>query len=305
MVGMPYFFGGIAKINADWLRGEPLRTWLASDTDFPIIGPYFTEDWMIYIMSYSGLLFDLLIVPGLLFKRTRPWAFLFMILFNLMNARLFEIGIFPWFMIFATLIFFHPSWPRRLMRAWNPSKEQRPLFIADNWNPAATAGRQKLVLAALGLWAGVQILAPLRHLAIPGSVHWTEEGHKYSWHMKLRTKRSKANIFVVDKRTNELIMIDLRDYLTMAQIRKMPGQPDMLWQFCRMLKEKFAEKGRDVSVHADVRVTLNGRKYQPMVSPDIDISAVPRPVLGHSDWILPLTTPLSSRLGEAEDGDEE
>ena len=31
-VGIPMFLGGIAKINADWLRGEPLRSWLSSRT---------------------------------------------------------------------------------------------------------------------------------------------------------------------------------------------------------------------------------------------------------------------------------
>eukprot|EP00470_Lotharella_oceanica_P017320 CAMPEP_0170191216 /NCGR_PEP_ID=MMETSP0040_2-20121228/51162_1 /TAXON_ID=641309 /ORGANISM="Lotharella oceanica, Strain CCMP622" /LENGTH=163 /DNA_ID=CAMNT_0010439247 /DNA_START=194 /DNA_END=681 /DNA_ORIENTATION=+ len=28
MVGLPYFYGGIAKLNWDWLRGEPMRMWL-------------------------------------------------------------------------------------------------------------------------------------------------------------------------------------------------------------------------------------------------------------------------------------
>src|SRR6476660_6790851 len=27
-VGIPYFYGGIAKLNSDWIHGEPMRTWL-------------------------------------------------------------------------------------------------------------------------------------------------------------------------------------------------------------------------------------------------------------------------------------
>jgi len=305
-VGLPYFFGGIAKINSDWLRGEPLRTWLASDTDFPIIGPYFTEDWMIYCMSYAGLLFDLLIIPGLLFKRTRKWAFLCMLLFNLMNARLFEIGIFPWFMMFASTVFFHPSWPRIIKRAWNPSEKQAPLVIAGNWdNSIASATKRNVLLATLSVWTAAHVLLPLRHFLIPGNVHWTEEGHKYAWHMKLRTKRSKAGIYVRDKQTGDLTRIRIKDYLSSAQARKMPGNPDMLWQFARMLKSVYAANGRDVSVHANVDVTLNGRAYQPIVSPDIDLSAVSRPVFGHAAWILPLNTPLSKRLADQEEGDDE
>ncbi len=39
-----YFYGGLAKLNDDWLRGEPIRTWLASRMDFPVIGPLFAEE---------------------------------------------------------------------------------------------------------------------------------------------------------------------------------------------------------------------------------------------------------------------
>ncbi len=295
-VGLPYFFGGVAKINPDWLRGEPLRTWLAFDTDFPLIGPYFTEDWMIYIMSYSGLLFDLLIIPALLFRRTRAWAFVFMILFNLMNARLFEIGIFPWFMIGATLIFFHPAWPGKLRAAWNPSRVPTPLREGGWDRSCHTNAKRKWILAGLGIWAVIHVVLPLRHLAIPGNVHWTEEGHKYAWHMKLRTKRAKAELIAIDKRTGELIPVRLKDFLSSEQRRKVPGNPDMLWQLARLIKSDFTQKGRVVSVHADAQVSLNSRIYQPLVSPETDLSTVRRPVIGHADWILPLRAPLSARL---------
>jgi hypothetical protein len=261
---------------------------------------------MILVMSYAGLFFDLLIIPGLLFRRSRKWAFLCMLLFNLMNAKLFEIGIFPWFMMCATTIYFHPSWPRGILRAWNPSLKAKPLLIADNWNSSIAGIRQKQVLlAALSFWAAVHILLPLRHFFIPGNVHWTEEGHKYAWHMKLRTKRSKAAIFIRDKQTGEVSQIRIKDYLTSAQARKMPGNPDMLWQFARMLRSEYAALGRQVAVHANVEVTLNGRKFQPIVSPETDLGSVSRPVFGHASWVLPLTTPLSSRLEDEPDADEE
>ena len=43
-VAVPMFFGGIAKLNGDWLQGEPLRAWLASRTDFPLLGQFFTDE---------------------------------------------------------------------------------------------------------------------------------------------------------------------------------------------------------------------------------------------------------------------
>ena len=39
-IGIVYFYGGVAKLNADWGRAEPFRTWLARRTDFPVIGSW-------------------------------------------------------------------------------------------------------------------------------------------------------------------------------------------------------------------------------------------------------------------------
>ena len=64
---------------------------------------------MVCVFTYSGLLLDLLIVPFLVFKKTRFLAFFVIASFYLMNAQLFKIGIFPWFMIVATAIFFPPE----------------------------------------------------------------------------------------------------------------------------------------------------------------------------------------------------
>ncbi len=110
-----YVFGGIAKLNGDWLRGEPMRMWLAAEQDFPLIGRWFDQEWMVYVFSYGGLLLDLLAVPLLLWRPTRWAALILVISFHVINANLFEIGIFPWFMIAATVLFFPPDLPRFLL----------------------------------------------------------------------------------------------------------------------------------------------------------------------------------------------
>jgi len=114
-IGIVYFFGGIAKLNSDWILGEPMRLWLSYRTDFPIFGQFFTEELTVYSFAYGALLVDLLVVPFLLWKKTRLTAFCIVTIFHIMNHFLFFIGIFPWFMIFATLLFFSPDWPRRLV----------------------------------------------------------------------------------------------------------------------------------------------------------------------------------------------
>ena len=114
-VGIAYFYAGIAKLNGDWLHGEPLRRWLLDAMDFPLIGRWFDEPAAAYLFSYGGLALDLSAVPLLLWRRTRPYIFAALVCFHVMNTQLFSIGIFPYLMLGATTIFFDPDWPRRAL----------------------------------------------------------------------------------------------------------------------------------------------------------------------------------------------
>lgn len=307
VIGLPYFFGGIAKINTDWLMGEPMRSWLFYKTDFPVIGHFFVEDWMIYLISYSGLLIDLLIIPFLLIKRTRKWAFIIGIVFHLFNARLFTIGIFPWFMIAATTIYFHPSWPRKFFNWIIPEKKRIEAVSINQWNTNKTLTKQeKTILIGLGIWTLIQIILPFRHILLPGNVHWTEQGHKYSWHMKLRSKKGTAVFIVKDKSTGEEMVLDNRDFLTSWQERKMAGWPNLIWQFAHSIKKEFQEHGKDVAVYADVKASLNGREYQQLIDPTIDLASENTSMFTVPRWIIPLKTPLKKgKLNETSDFDGE
>ena len=46
-----------------------MRIWLYQHGDLPIVGPMLQELWVAYAMSWSGALFDLAIVPALLWRR--------------------------------------------------------------------------------------------------------------------------------------------------------------------------------------------------------------------------------------------
>lgn len=113
-IALPYFYGGLAKLNRDWLEGEPLRSWLARSTDFPFVGAHFTKEAVVMFMSWGALALDLGVVFLLCFRRTRPFAYTAAVLFHFMNSRVFSIGIFPWLMIAATALFFPADWPRRI-----------------------------------------------------------------------------------------------------------------------------------------------------------------------------------------------
>ncbi|MGE0375305.1 MAG: HTTM domain-containing protein [Planctomycetaceae bacterium] len=295
-IGVPYFFGGIAKLDADWLAGAALRPFLATQTSYPLIGRYFTEEWCVQLFVQGGLWFDLLVVPGLLWRRTRVFAYAAAVGFHLMNHTLFHIGIFPWFMIFATLVFFPPGWPRRLLRL--------PAVPASVFN-AGTAGAdltwsglsrsRKTGTILLGTWVAFQAVWPLRYLASGENPNWTERGHFFAWHMMLRGKMCAVRFYVTDPQTGRTGSIDLRPYLTDVQLKRMTRSPDMVLDFVQFLAGDLREQGYgDVEIRALLLVSLNGRKPQLMIDPHVNLAAERR-TFGRPDWIMPLVEPLCAQ----------
>ena len=160
-IGAVYFFGGVAKINADWLAGEPLRAWLSRRMDYPLIGFLFGEEAVVMGMAWGGmlfdLLFDLLIVPCLMWGRTRFAGFAGVLFFNFANAVVFHIGVFPWLAIALSTVFFEPGWPRRFLVL----KHDRAAA------PAGTARCSRVVLAFLVVYVSWQLFLPPEALALP------------------------------------------------------------------------------------------------------------------------------------------
>lgn len=285
-----YFYAGIAKLNTDWLNGEPMRTWLGERTDIPVLGRFFTEEWCIFMFNYGGLAFDLFIVPLLLWKRTRVPAFLWVISFHMLNFILFNIGIFPWMMLAATLLYFRPDWPRRLFK-WRRSAEGAAGLPPPRW--------PRLVVGALAAYMALQLLVPFRHFLYPGSVHWTEEGHRFSWHMKLRDKSGRARFYVTDPVRGNTWQVHPRLYLTQRQTTKMSVRPDMILQFAHFIARDQAKKRNiphRLEVRARVTASLHGRPSQLLIDPNVDLAAVKRS-LRHAKWIMPLESESDERTG--------
>jgi vitamin K-dependent gamma-carboxylase len=264
-IGIVYVYGGIAKLNGDWLRGQPLGIWLAERPDLPVIGRFANEPWLAWFMSYAGLAFDLLIVPMLLVRRTRAVALLACLVFHVTNAELFRIGVFPWFMLAATLLFCPPTWPRRIWpRAFGSAVETvRP----------ATASP-----AALSLVAGyvvIQGLLPLRHWLYPGVTAWTQEAERFSWRMRLNHSRGVVTFYAIDG-TGYRMTIHPREFLTARQVLDMGAQPDMILQAAHVIAKRLREQGHgEVQVRCVAHASLNGRPPQLLIDPSVDLVAEP------------------------------
>jgi vitamin K-dependent gamma-carboxylase len=280
-IGIPYFFGGIAKLNRDWLKGEPIRMWLADLAPDYVLGSYFTEEWVVYFLTYGGLIFDLFVIPCLLWKKTRLLAFLTTIFFNLTNLWLFNIGVFPWLMVAGTTLFFDSNWPRKMLWA----SQIPPIEPAY---PKTLNVSQKLGLTCLGVYICLQIFMPLRHFLYPGNVAWTEQGHLFSWHMKLRDKEGWGQFLVYRRETEETYLIFPQEWLTPRQYYTMATRPDMIIQFAHFLNSHLKNSPQDsLEVYADFYVSLNGRDFQRIIEPTADLTQEERSLMPVS-WIHPL-----------------
>ena len=305
-IAIPYIFGGIAKINGDWLRGEPMRDWLSMRTDFPFIGHFFTEEWVVYAFSYGGLFFDLLVIPLILWRPTRWIAVIGLVVFHIMNDQLFSIGIFPWFMLFATPIFFPDHWLRKSLGSLGAG--------LPAVNKAAQRTTDAFQLRPLGFamligFVALNVSLPFRHHLYPGNVSWTEEGHRFAWHMKLRGKDGVTRFRVMDRQSEKEWFVNPADYLTERQQRKMPTRPDMILQFSHHLGRLWAEDGfEQVEVYAIANARLNDHAYQPLIFPDVDLMQETR-TLWKASWIVPFGQRVFTRAiakhhaGRMQDGE--
>ena len=171
----------------------------------------------------------------------------------------------------------------------------------SSWSSLSSS--QKLVAGLLAAYLAVQLLLPLRHYLYPGDVSWTEEGHNFAWHMKLRTKSGEAVFNVTHPGTGQTWIIKPEDYLKSHQVMKMLTKPDLILQFSHHLAEEKRREGYDnVEVRARVMVSLNGRQPQLLIDPNVDLAKENVGLLP-ARWIVPLTTPLGTRDTRGFDGD--
>lgn len=300
-------YAGIVKINADWLQLQPLTMWLQARTDTFLIGPLYSYDWFVAVGAYGAIILHVVGAPLLLWRKTRLFVFFAYCCFHISNHFTFNIGIFPWFTIVGTLLFFDPGWPRQfgqwILRmlpgdlsrtlAWPASIKD--FLKAPDGKPGNPSQQFRfVVVSGIAIWMSAQVLVPARHLLYPGNPSWTEQGHRFAWQMKLRSKRGRAKFIVRDPATGRTWRVDDRAFLTARQIRKMSGRPDMLLQYAHHLATQW--QTRHGVANAEVRVqssiSLNGRRKQFLIDPHRDLAKVERN-LRSADWILPLREPLN------------
>jgi hypothetical protein len=288
LVGIVYVYAGLAKLNSDWLlQAMPLRIWLPAKNDLPLIGFLFSYPWVAYAFSWFGAFYDLTVPFFLLNRRTRPYAYATVVVFHVLTAILFPIGMFPYVMIVAALIFFPASFHERVLaklRGWLRLAPAAPRAAA----PLVYSFRtQRLLLLGLGAFFVVQLLLPFRYLLYPRELFWTEEGYRFSWRVMLMEKMGQVQFKVVDAATGRALLVDNKEHLSVLQEKMLGTQPDMMVQFAHYLHDYYIRRGvQNPRVYADAYVTLNGRLGKSYIDPTVDL-ARQHDSLRPKPWILP------------------
>jgi vitamin K-dependent gamma-carboxylase len=292
-VGVVYVFAGLAKLTTDWLvHAQPLQIWLSARTDLPLVGRLLDQTWVAYGMAWAGFLFDTTIVAFLLLRRLRPFAYVVVLGFHAATRALFPIGMFPVIMVTAALVFFDPSWPRWLvtrLRALFTREAPRHELPEPLAAPVlASPGRKaRLALGVAVAYGALQLFLPLRTHLYGGNVLWHEQGMRFSWRVMAREKNGSVTFVVRSPVTGKEWHVPPRQYLTPIQEREMSVQPDLILQLARRIARDFEAQGKGpVEVHADARVSLNGRRAELLVDPEVDLARL-EDGLAPKRWIQP------------------
>jgi HTTM domain/Vitamin K-dependent gamma-carboxylase, lumenal domain len=308
-----YAYAGVAKMNADWLRAEPLMHWLPKRSHIPLLGVLLEQEVLAYFFSYGGLVYDLLVGFFLMSPTLMPVAFVASVFFHVTNKVVFNIGIFPWMMLGSMTLFFQPAWPRMVLglaptklvdgiepsaivpRAPKPSNGKntaaahsigkRAARAAKLWYKSPTQDvrvhrplnvKQIVLLALLGAFLAQQVAFPLRHWTYPGDVAWNEYGHRFSWRMKLRDKMCAGEMRVYNAEHQANMTVTPAEHLSPKQWRKTKSRPELVAQFARYIAQAYSQKYQwgDTQVYADIKCQLNFRQPQQFVRPDVELSGI-------------------------------
>jgi vitamin K-dependent gamma-carboxylase len=277
-VGVVYVYAGLAKATSDWLvHAQPLNIWLSARTGMPVLGTFFDERFTAYAFSWGGFLFDTTIVAFLLWKRTRNYAYGVVLAFHAMTFLLFPIGMFPFIMCAAALVFLGGS----------PVGSSSRFGSRPTGASSLEPGAHRFAFAAATLFCLIQALAPLRHRLYGGNVLWHEQGMRFSWKVMVREKNGSITYVVESARAGRTWYVNPRRYLTDRQERELGAQPDLVLQLAHRVRDDFHAQGHDdVTVRVEALVSLNGRSPAPMIDPAVDLARASDGI-GKASWILP------------------
>lgn len=315
LVLIVYFYAALWKFSPDWLAGVPCQYFTyPMATKTPLLAPIVNQDWFGHFMAYGGLFVDCSVPIFLCFPQTFWLGAFISACFHVMNSWLFSIGVFPFLMMSTLVLFPNCSWPRNLLakirlKTGRKAMERAELaamksaavepalaepVVRQASKAQQTAKGQSAFFGRLGTAVAilffhafivVQMFLPLRFLAYPGNPDWTEQGYYFCWRMMLHSKwTSFASFIVRDARTGEVLAtVTGKKFLNSNQRWNMGRHPELARQFGIWLADQVERTtGQRPIINVRLRASVNGRPWQYLIDPHVDIAANPK------QWIVPL-----------------
>jgi hypothetical protein len=294
-----YFYGGLAKLNPDWLSGNVAHQFIKNSN----LSASMQTLEVAKFIAISGTIFDLCIPFLLLFKRTRWVGIIAVLIFNITNnSYLFnDIGVFPTFMVFSLVLFFDPgeisgffarifggdtdkSKPRKSKRK-KKEKAVPTVSALTAWNTKKT-----IVSGFLFSFILFQLLVPLRHYFMTYNPEWTGVGQRFSWRMKMQTHRPDVLDLKVLERNSEVKSdVDMRSYLSKNQQAHFFDDPRNMVQLAKKVKEDAMKQGfKDPVINSSTTLFFNGHPSQYLVYPDVDLTTIDENSTEVEHWVYPL-----------------
>lgn len=287
IVCMLYFYAGLAKLNSDWLlHALPLKIWLPAKNDIPVVGTLFNDTATAYVFSWMGCIYDLSIGFLLWNRKTRPFAYVSVVVFHLATSLLFPIGMFPYIMIVTALIFFPAKFHQKIISVvafWLRLPES---YLRPQGRYQFPTVLQPALYAVFAMFFAFQFTFPFRYLLYHDELFWTEEGYRFSWRVMLMEKAGYTQFTITDAKGKKQV-VNNNAFLTRLQEKMMSTQPDMILQYAHMLRDHYAARGFEYpQVRVDSYVALNGRMGKPLIDPNVDL-AQQTESHRHKSWITP------------------
>lgn len=281
-----YFYGAIAKINSDWIKGIPLKYWLGEE--FSLLG-VFSSDFSFVFMAWFGLIFDFFVGFMLYHRKLKFYSLIFILPFHITNHFIWTIGTFPWMAISICVLYFNDE-ITKLFKFNTTSRES----YSDNNNNAT----KYLIF----IYVIVQIIMPLRQHLIKGETSWHGYGNYFAWRMMLADKQGAAKVVLFSENNKKLGDIKIEEYMNVLQFARMIHLPMHFVKFAHYLDKEIKKHPSnknlgDVSIKVYAFKTINNRPFSLLIDTTKDLTKEKYKIMKRGDYIIPYKdTPIKSEL---------
>jgi hypothetical protein len=102
-------------------------------------------------------------------------------------------------------------------------------------------------------------------------------------------KAGYTNFRILKKETGNSFTVENRNFLNAFQSKQMTTQPDFILEYAHFLGRYYKKelKTNNIAVFAEGYVSLNGRRSQKFIDPNIDLLNI-KDSFAHKNWIIPL-----------------